>query len=492
MASFEGRTVFYGAQAGDTSSGIISGDFNGDDAQDVVLGASLADGPADDRPEAGEVYFFPGPFGPGDTRDAGEDEQALTVYGANAGDQLGRAMAAGDVDGDGIDDILLGTPTADGPADDRPDAGEVHVVFGSPGLGVDSDELDLASESSDATIYGADSQDQAGYAVLAADISGDATDDIIVGALWADGPEDARTDSGEVYVVFGSPALAGAHDLDSTPPDITVYADTDNRLGEEVSTGDVNGDGGVDLVLPATFAPGLREGAAEAGQVHVILSPSAAVVDLAQAQGLAVYGVDAGDQFGHSLGTGDLNGDGFADILLAAVSSNGFENEARLAGEAALVLGRALPPGSPGAVDLSAPEMATLIYGGTSGDRLGRSAAVGDVNGDGSADLLIAAPGGDGDGEGRSNAGEVYVILGAPSLPAVIELGAGGSGTVIVGDDPDDIIGSESNGRPALSVHDVNDDSRADVLVSASHGDGPDGTRTDAGESYILFAAPIP
>jgi len=486
-----GRAVFYGGQLGDGAAAIIAGDFNGDGASDIVFGAPLADGPGDARPEGGEVYFFPGPFHAGDERDVARGEQRLTIYGADAGDLLGRSMAAGDVNGDAVDDIVLGAPAGDGPAEDRQDAGEVRVVFGSAALGVGVDELDLARDDADAAIYGADDNDRAGYAVLAEDVSGDGTDDVIIGALWADGPAEGRPEGGEVYVVFGSMALAGGRDMKSQAPDVVVYgAAAGDWLGEEVSAGDINGDGRQGLVLPATFATGLRDETAAAGQTYVILAPPGPQIDVAGVQQyLTVYGIDAGDQFGHSLGTGDANGDGFADILLAAVSSSGSGNQARLAGEAALVLGRELAAGNdPPTVDLADGGAATVIYGASPGDRLGRSAAAGDVNGDGIADLLVAAPGGDGEDASRNNAGEIYIILGSPSLPGVIELSRGGADAVLLGQDIDDTLGSEVSGKPALLVTDVDDDGRGDVLAGAPRGDGPDGARTDAGEGYIFFA----
>jgi len=486
-----GRAVFYGGQPGDGAAAIIAGDFNGDGARDIVFGAPLADGPGDARPDGGEVYFFPGPFRAGEERDVATGEQRLTIYGASAGDQLGLSLAAGDVNGDAVDDIVLGAPAGDGPAEDRQDAGEVRIVFGSTALGDNVQELDLAREHGDAAIYGVDGHDRAGYAVVTADVSGDGTDDVIIGAVWADGPAEGRPEGGEVYVVFGSMALAGIRDMKSQAPDVVVYgAAPSDRLGEEVSAGDVDGDGLQDLVLPATFATGLRDETAAAGQTYVILSPPGPQIDVAgRQQDLTVYGIDAGDQFGHALGTGDANGDGFADILLAAVSSSGSGNQARLAGEAALVLGRELATGSdPPTVDLADGGAATLVYGASAGDRLGRSAAVGDVNGDGMADLLVAAPGGDGEHASRNNAGEISIILGSSSLPGVIELSGGESDALILGQDIDDTLGSEVSGRPALLVEDVDDDGRGDVLAGAPRGDGPDGARTEAGEGYIFFA----
>ena len=485
-----GRATFYGSQGDDAAAAIMAGDFNGDGAQDVVLGAALADGPDDARPDGGEAYLFLGPFRPGDQRDAGEGQQEMTVYGATADDQLARAMAAGDANGDGIDDLILGAPFGDGPAEDRTDAGEVYVLLGSPALGRDSHEIDLSMETAGATIYGAGKEDLAGFALAVADVSGDGTGDVIVGAFWADGPDDSRSRGGEVYAFFGSKSLGGALDLRRVRPDVIVYgANGDDRLGEAVSVGDVNGDGIQDLVLPAPFAAGLQNQAEVAGQTYAILGPPPAEIDIARGeQDLTVYGTDTGDQLGHSLGSGDVDGDGFGDILLAAVSSDGLANEAPLAGEAALALGRDLETDAQGAVvDTAAGDAASVIYAGSAGDRLGRSAAVGDVSGDGLADMLIAAPGGDGIKERRTNAGEVYVVFGAPSPARVIELGLGEADVVIEGLDADDTLGSEAFGKPVLLVMDMDGDGRGDLLVGAPQGDGPDNGRANAGEAYILF-----
>jgi hypothetical protein len=200
-----------------------------------------------------------------------------------------------------------------------------------------------------------------------------------------------------------------------------------------------------------------------------------------------VYGVDQGDQLGHSLGSGDVDGDGADDLLLAAVSSEGLDNATALAGEAALVPGG----GGPGRIaDVAAGDATTLIYSGSAGDRLGRSAAMGDLNGDGSADLLLGAPGGDGAGERRTNVGEIWIVLGSPSLDELYRLGLGEAGAVIEGLDVDDTLATEAFGRPVLKVVDVNGDGSGDILASAPRGDGAANERTDAGEAYILFVRP--
>ena len=471
----------FGAEPGDNATSIVLGDFNGDGSLDAAVGASLANGPSNQREDAGEVYVFLGPLERSTIRDAGMGEQSLTIYGGSAGDQAGRALASADVNGDSIDDLLIGAPMGDGPADDRVDAGEVHVVLGGSGLVPSSGLIDLATESP-ATIYGSDSEDLYGFALDAGDVNGDGTADIVGGAFWGDGPDEARGQAGEVAAVYGSPALTGARDLDTQPADSVVYgADTEGRLGETLALGDVNGDGQPDLVAAATFGPG-TSGQSGAGRSYVILSPLPAVLDLSLTPAHAtIVGRDEGDQLGHSLAIADNDGDGLGDILLGAVSADGLDNSVELAGEATLVLGSALT----GIVDIAASGGTATIYGIDAEDRLGRSVGFLDYDGDGDSEAVLSAPGAAGMGNASANAGEVYVmqnqaLAGDIQLPDLAVSYQGNAG---------DMSGSSVTGRPVLLAHDIDGDGREELIIGAPGSDGADGSRADAGAIFILFLA---
>jgi hypothetical protein len=477
------RVTFYGNETGDAAMGLATGDFNGDAIPDIVLAAAFADGPQNARLNAGEAYVFFGPFTPGETRDAALGEQNVTVFGAGSGDQLGRAVAAADVNGDALDDLVLGAPFADGPGDQRPDAGETHVLLGTRSWPA---TIDLATDPATTVAIGEDAKDLAGFSLATADVNGDAIQDLLIGAFWADGRDNTRNNAGEAYLVFGSPSWPAMIDLAGGGQDMTILgAEAGDRLAETVAASDVNGDGFDDLVIAATFASGPENRRPEAGEVYVIFGGQVkGSYDLALRQGgITVLGLDEGDQIGHSAAVGDVDGDGIADILLGAVSADGPRNHRDLAGEAYLVLGGTSRPDT---IDTAEGADALRIYGADAIDRLGRSVAAGDINGDGWSDLLLAATGGDGSEKANENAGQIYIIYGRPRLRGALDLAHQAADLVIEGLDGDDVLGVNTFARPSLLSADVDADGLDDVLVSAV-GDGPANDRTDAGEGYILF-----
>lgn len=470
------RVTFYAADPGDRAGTIVTGDFNGDSAPDLLFAAAAAAGPQNTRPEAGEAYIFLGPFSPGTRLDASLLEYDVIIYGARAGDQLGRAAAAADFNGDGIDDIAIAAPFAT-PDGARPGAGVVNFLFGSSALGRDVRRIDLRSAPAGSMVLGADTGDSAGFNLFADDLNGDSADDLIIGAFLADGPDNAREDAGEVYVIRGG-SIPSRLDLAAGAQDTTIYgAVAGDRLGEFVATGDIDGDGRGDLIASAPFAAGSRDDREAAGEAYIILSPPPKRLDLAhEPADVTVVGVDAGDQIGHSLASGDVNGDGFDDLWLGSVSADGPDNEADLAGEAHLVLGAETPPKR---ADTAAGEAAALIYGAMAKARLGRSASAADLNGDGLADLIIAAPNVD------ARRGAIHLIYGRrsssyPQTTAKADL-------TLVGLDPGDFLGHEALGTPPLGTADVDGDGHRELLAGAPLGDGPNNDRPDAGEAYIIF-----
>jgi hypothetical protein len=176
------RKSRYCASAGDLAGfSTATAHVNDDGVADLLIGAFYAAGPGDARPLAGEVYILYGGdrTGPIDLAATNAD---VTVYGAASGDRLGEGVAAGDVNGDGLDDLVLPAPFAVSLGGVK-DAGRTYVLTSAP-----SPQIDLASDMPAATVYGADDGDQLGHVSVAGDADGDGKDDLLLTAVSADGP----------------------------------------------------------------------------------------------------------------------------------------------------------------------------------------------------------------------------------------------------------------------------------------------------------------
>jgi hypothetical protein len=397
-----------GAAAGDRTGSAVAGvgDVNGDGRADVLVGAQAAD--PSGRSNAGSAFVVFG-TGAGGTVDlAALGEQGFRIDGASPGDRAGWAAgAAGDVNGDGLADVLVGAPFADNNL--RPSSGSVYVVFGRRTTA----PVDLATLGEQGfRIDGGAAQDFVGEALgPAGDLNQDGRGDVLVGATFAD--PDGRVLAGSAYVVFGKATLESV-DLAALGPQgfrIDGAAPGDGA-GAAVAAGDLDGDRRPDLLVGAVFADAAgRQGS---GSAYVLFNPRADL-DLAALgeQGFRIAGAAPLDFAGGALaGPGDVNGDGRADVLVGAAGADAAGRAD--AGAAYVVFGKeAREP-----VDLATlGERGFRIDGGAPRDSAGVSvAAPGDVNGDGRADVLVGAPGAD--HAGRTGAGSAYVVygFGAPEL----------------------------------------------------------------------------
>jgi len=457
---------------------LAQGDFNGDGIDDILVGSPKADGPDNERINAGEAYVILGSSDVSGTVDIGKDEHDFTVIGTNAGDNLGFVVASGDFNGDGIDDVLVGARFARRPDGGLTYAGEAYVVFGSPDL---SGTVDTALDEQDLTIVGVEAGDYLGYALAAGDVNGDGVDDVIVGAPGADGPDNNRSGGGEVYVVFGSPEPRGTVDVGQGQQDFTILgAETEDFLANFAASGDVDGDGIDDILLGTHMADGPEGQRADGGVAYVIFgSPELkGTLDLTSDEGfLPIWGADANDWLGFALTAADVDGDGVDDILIGARNADGRDNSRNNCGEVYVIFGSAELPST---MDIAEGKQDVTLMGSDPNNLFGHSLAAGDVNGDGLADVLVGAPA----ANSREKAGEVLVFLGSAQWPATVDAALGQQERTVLGAEPEDELGF------SVASGDVNGDGRDDIIGGALLADGPDNARPDAGEVYVILSMP--
>ena len=339
-----------------------AGDVNGDDYDDIIIGANNAS--SGGRSEAGEAYIIYGNSTLSDI-DLSVTDRILPTYfssdrgfkisGSSAGGQLGVSVAsAGDVNNDRYDDIIIGAYRANPGGRSR--AGEAYIIYGNTIL----NDIDLSvtdttlpsyfSADKGFSILGGNGNDALGFSVSGAgNINNDGYDDIIIGAIGAD--PGGRGEAGEAYVIYGNTALSDI-DLSVTDTTLPSYFSTDkgfrvlgkfpfDSLGRSVSgAGDVNNDGFGDVIIGVQLAdPG---GRLEAGEAYVIYgNRTLSDIDLSVTnttspsyfsydRGFSVLGSNADDQLGSSVsGAGDVNNDGIDDIIIGAYqASPGGRNDA--------------------------------------------------------------------------------------------------------------------------------------------------------------------
>ncbi len=396
----------------------------------------------------------------------------------------GSVSSAGDVNGDGIDDIIVGAYRRSSPR--TPQIGESYVVFGSRDANGFEAAIELSSldGSNGFVLKAVDIGDYSGRSVAGAgDINGDGYSDIIISSYRAE-----ITNIGETYVVFGfNTDGTAAIELSSLDGHngfkLNGIDDFDNSGRSVSSAGDVNGDGYGDLIIGASKAEGNDK--RDAGESYVVFGKAggfSAAMNLSSldgSDGFKLNGIDASDFSGISVSTaGDVNGDGYDDIIIGAHQAD--PNDKNAAGETYVVYGQ--EGGFDAVLDLSSLDGSDgfKLNGIDGNDRSGRSvSSAGDLNGDGYDDLIIGAYRGDPNG---GDSGESYIVFGDAGLSATIELSGldGSDGFALRGIDAGD-----RSGFSVSSAGDVNGDGYGDLIIGAYKADPND--HFNAGESYVVF-----
>jgi len=413
-----------------------AGDVNGDGYSDLIVGAPWYDS---GQPDEGAAFVYYGSAtGLGST-------PAWSAEGDQQDTHFGTAVSiAGDVNGDGYVDVIIGAPDYDG---DQTGEGAAFVYHGGP--------TGLATTPT-WTVHPTDQENaHFGYSVsTAGDVDGDGHADVIVGVPDYDGDQ---TSEGAAFVYQGGAGGLAATPAWSAHPTDQVYA----HFGTAVSTaGDVNGDGYADVIVGAPDYDGDQtgEGAAfvyQGGSGGLAATPAWSPHPTDQENG----------HFGYSVSTaGDVNGDGYSDVIVGAPNHDGEQP-----GEGAAFAYHGGPTG------LATTPTWTVHPTNQENGHFGAAVSIaGDVNSDGYADVVIGAPDYD---DVQTDEGAAFVYQG----------GAGGlAATPAWSAHPTDQVYAHF-GCSVSTAGDVDGDGHGDLAIGAT---GYDDGHTDEGGAFVYHGSP--
>jgi hypothetical protein len=425
-----------GSFLGSSVSG--AGDMNGDGRDDILLGSETDQ---EGGLSAGAAFIVMGPV-------TGTVDLATTgaKLVGERGDHAGFTVAAaGDVNGDDQDDVLIGAKEKN---EGGGGAGGAYLV-----LGPVTADLDLGL--ADAQLIGEEASDHARAVAGAGDVNGDGHDDLLIGAPGPIGR--GRYTAGAAYLVLGP--VTGTLDLSLADAKFVGEGSHDMAGASVSGAGDVDGDGQDDFLIGSI-------GYAAGGAVYLLLGPTTGTLDLS----LADAKLRGHGQAGICSGAGDVDGDGHDDVLVGAPTTSP-------TGAAHLVLGPITGP-----FDLVHAD-ATFVGDGEEPiypiERVGMSVSgAGDVDGNGHDDVLIGAPYND---EGGDTAGAAYLVLGPVTGTFDLTM----ADAFFVGEAIFDKAGDTTG---VSGAGDVDGDGRADVLIGAHNNDGGG---SSAGAAYLIYGASL-
>jgi hypothetical protein len=430
----------------------------------------------------------------------------LKLYNKDEWAMQGQTLATGDINNDGIDDLVFSASGVwSGPSDDRIETGEVYVLFGKSRPNIQG-VLNF-SNSEDVVIYGASVEDNLHEAKLAVgDINNDSFDDILIGAPLA------NENSGYAYVIFGSNNMKKAYDLASSIDyDIRIRGFKSDfggaKTGSALSVGDVNADGFGDIIVSSPYADYMdnNDDRWGSGMVHLIHGNTTMKKNyhlaLPDHYDMRIFGEWVDNFIGITLASGDINGDNFDDIVIGSplMDAGNNDRERGKAGYVNVIFGNDSLPKD---WDMQHTENISeamigyihsniTIMGDTeefsfSGDEIGSALEVIDLNNDNYDDILIGVPKAKGRGNGGDFVGEVYFIYGdsEKNLPRLIDTrNMSKHGYVIYGEDNGDMFGH------SIVANDISGNGINDILIGAPGAWGISDDAKETGEVYFFYGS---
>ncbi len=406
----------------------------------------------------------------------------ITILG-RTDTMAGASIAVGDINGDKIDDLIIGLPNSDAGID-RTRCGEVKIFFGGSSF---KGTFDLASSKGDVQLIGADVFDLLGTNVGLFDVNADGVRDLVMSAPGGDGLNNSRSNAGELYVLFGGKGFSSSTvDFATTKPGALIIGPIAGaQIGSSLAGADLNGDGNQDLIIGAPLANQNN------GMVIALRGISLAnnqVIDLGGSQDIVsiISSNIANSRFGTNVASGDLNTDGKPDLI---VSAPGLMNNGQPTGGAFIFSGPIPLQSTSGPINPT-----FTLFGASANSRLGEGLLVGDIDGDQVDDLIITAPGQA--ANGRASSGQTYVFYGSAPLTGTRDLAVSMADASFAGANPGDQIGSTISVNPGtpnivpttppLLLADINQDGIKDLIIGAPNSTNP-ASRPRNGQALIFL-----
>ncbi len=463
------------------ATGMVTGDFNGDGIKDLAVGAPRSDSPRG-KAEAGNVSVF---FGgeafaalPSilETIDGGKED--LLLSGSAEHEFAGERLAAGDLNGDKIDDLVIVAQWVnDTGAPVSPEAAKIYIVYGSASLSGSK----TLSTSADVVIARKDSMHVAGVAV------GDVNKDNVADLLVVDDLTDsvthpplaplvegfARGVNGAVYVFFGGALGASLDPAADTDAAIMRAGGAEIFQSQSIALGDFNGDGNRDIILGVPTGDNTPQDLEDSGRVYLVDGASgiSGNLDIDNMGATTIYGALERDKIGVTLGAGDLNNDNRDDIVIGAPLSGWGQAGSTGFGKVQVVYGRdSFGP----AMDLFDDTDIYLALGegvARIGFKTGQGLHVDDINGDGVKDIIIATTNAF---SSSGTNGWVHTVFGTSDLKNRYDLDTEADLTILAPEGTPTPGDPLSKGRlgSTISVADLDNDGKADMVLGAPWGLG--------------------
>ena len=383
-------------------------DYNGDGRIDLGVGSLNID----------RVYIFfndgayPSTTATPDVRIVGDEDNS----------DLATSVIAGDFNGDGRADIAAGA-NAYGSAD----VGRVYFFYSQNG-----------TLNTNQSIIGSNTTDFFGSALTTGDFNADGKVDLAVGAY-------SYSTTGRTYIFYNDGAIPSA----AASADVIIDGEASSNFGETLSSGDMNADSKVDLIVGASSY------SSTTGRAYIFYNDGS-IPTAAGSADVIITGNAAGDAFGIGLGTSDFDASGTTDLVVGATGYN--------PGSAANT-GRAYVFYNDGSIPTTAATADATMTGEATSNYFGRRIVGGDLNADGKVDLVVSA------NQYSTNTGRVYVFYNG----SITTENASGADVTITGETTTNYFGH------SISVGDLNADGKVDLAVGAYQ------YSSNAGRTYIFY-----